>query len=64
MSTKIKCKECGDEAISNGHRHNFVSCSCGKSFVDGGDASSRYGGLCLVYDEINNKWIDPFENNN
>lgn len=29
------CKQCKDHLVSR-HRHDFVSCSCGKSFVDGG----------------------------
>jgi len=29
------CRECGDKIISK-NRHDFVSCSCGKISVDGG----------------------------
>lgn len=25
------------------HRHDFVSCSCGTCFIDGGDKYFRYG---------------------
>ena len=31
----IKCPDCGDSIFSNSH-HDFVSCRCGRSFVDGG----------------------------
>lgn len=31
----IKCKFCGD-IIESKHRHDFVTCKCGKVSVDGG----------------------------
>ena len=31
----IKCNHCGD-IIESVHRHDFVTCSCGKCSVDGG----------------------------
>lgn len=31
----ITCPECGDTIYSNS-RHDFVSCKCGKHFIDGG----------------------------
>jgi hypothetical protein len=31
----VICKTCHDE-ISSNHRHDYVTCSCGLSFVDGG----------------------------
>ena len=40
---KIKCTECGD-VIQSMYRHDFVRCSCGATFVDGGDAYTRCGG--------------------
>jgi len=62
MSTKVKCLHCGDIIESKGHRHNFVSCRCGKTFVDGGDEYSRIGGdKLLLWKENENKWINPFE---
>ena len=47
MKTKIirnraKCLECNDIAESL-HRHDFVSCSCGAMFVDGGKDYFRRG---------------------
>lgn len=38
----IKCKHCGD-VIESKARHDFVTCSCGCVFVDGGLAYSRIG---------------------
>lgn len=50
MGTIGRCKICGDTIESRGHRHNFVACSCGRSFVDGGDDYSRSGGDVEVLD--------------
>lgn len=32
----IKCKNCGDVIVSE-YRHDYVSCSCGRVAVDGGN---------------------------
>ncbi len=32
---KAKCLVCGD-IVESKHRHDFVKCSCGSMFVDGG----------------------------
>ena len=37
------CRKCGDY-IESTHRHDFVTCECGKSFVDGGSVYFRGGG--------------------
>ena len=37
-----KCLKCG-ETIESKHRHDFVSCSCGNLFVDGGKDYIRRG---------------------
>lgn len=29
------------------HRHDFVECACGKSFLDGGDVYFRAGGYTV-----------------
>ena len=47
MSEKIlkntaQCGECGD-IIESRHRHDFVSCTCGSLFVDGGRDYLRRG---------------------
>ena len=31
----IQCKHCGD-VIESAHTHDFIGCSCGRVFVDGG----------------------------
>jgi hypothetical protein len=43
MGYAIKCTECG-EVIVSVHRHDYVTCKCGKTFVDGGTAYLRCGG--------------------
>lgn len=35
-----RCLGCGDE-IESTHRHDFVTCSCGKLSVDGGKVYTR-----------------------
>ena len=39
----IRCKKCGD-VIESKYRHDWVSCSCGACFVDGGYDYCRIGG--------------------
>lgn len=34
-SNQVKCGNCGDEIFS-GYRHDYVTCSCGETSVDGG----------------------------
>lgn len=38
----IRCKLCGD-VIESKYRHDFVTCSCGACFVDGGLCYRRCG---------------------
>lgn len=38
----LKCLECGD-VIESKHRHDWVRCSCGNAFVDGGRVYVRRG---------------------
>ena len=58
MATTIKCLKCGDVITSAGHRHNFVSCSCGHCYVDGGDEYSRVGGDEYLYkDYKTGEWV-------
>lgn len=35
MGTKIKCRNCG-QIIESKYKHDFVTCSCGETSVDGG----------------------------
>lgn len=39
---KIRCKLC-DDVIESKHHYDFVRCSCGNAFVDGGTEYVRYG---------------------
>jgi len=61
VAPKVKCLKCGDE-IQSQHRHDFVECSCGNIFVDGGTDYFRYGGSALtdgsvhIWNEISEKW--------
>lgn len=41
-----ECARCGD-VIESKYRHDFVSCSCGAIFVDGGTDYLRRGGESL-----------------
>lgn len=43
IHNRIKCLKCGD-IIESTHRHDFVQCSCGACFVDGGHDYMRVGG--------------------
>lgn len=38
----LKCSECKEE-IQSTHRHDYVTCTCGAIFTDGGDDYARYG---------------------
>ena len=49
---KIRCTECGD-IIQSMYRHDYVRCSCRKTFVDGGDAYLRCGGSVEIDNEGN-----------
>lgn len=39
---KIRCKLCGD-VIESTYRHDFVECSCGACYTDGGTDYLRIG---------------------
>lgn len=43
IKNSIKCKKCGD-VITSRSVHDFVECSCGSCFVDGGLDYHRVGG--------------------
>ena len=45
---KAMCAACGD-VIESQHRHDFVKCKCGKTFVDGGSDYFRAGGMPIFY---------------
>lgn len=43
IRNSARCRNCGDE-IESKHRHDWVQCSCGAIFVDGGKNYLRSGG--------------------
>jgi hypothetical protein len=47
---KGQCLKCGD-IIQSKHRHDFVQCECGESFVDGGEDYFRAGGYIVAVNE-------------
>ena len=55
--TGIRCPECSEEIYSNS-RHDFVSCKCRDSFVDGGFDYLRYGGLVAAKIEQVTREVD------
>lgn len=55
---KIKCLDCLD-VIESTHRHDFVRCKCGESFVDGGDAYLRVGGNPAIWNDEANDFLLP-----
>jgi hypothetical protein len=44
--SKAVCGQCYGMMESK-HRHDFVRCACGKSFLDGGDDYFRAGGYTI-----------------
>jgi hypothetical protein len=42
LHNSAKCLKCGD-IIESKYRHDFVSCSCGEIFVDGGLEYCHWG---------------------
>lgn len=53
-----QCLECLD-IIESKHRHDFVKCKCGKSFIDGGDDYLRGGGFLVpVLDALDEDMFD------
>lgn len=51
LSNQIKCLSCG-ESIYSVQRHDFQTCSCGKSSVDGGMAYLRRVGDSYTEESI------------
>lgn len=43
IRNRIKCLKCGD-IIESEYTHDWVQCSCGACFVDGGHDYMRVGG--------------------
>lgn len=57
IENKAKCAKCGD-IIESKSRHEFVSCSCGAIFVDGGTDYIRRGGNPEDFDKEFDKELD------
>ena len=47
--SKAQCLDCQD-IIESKYRHDFVRCSCGNSFLDGGDDYLRASGKLVILD--------------
>ena len=45
--SKAQCLDCED-IIESKHRHDFVRCGCGNSFLDGGNSYIRAGGRIVI----------------
>jgi len=58
VRNSAKCRKCGDE-IESRSVHDFVYCSCGAIFVDGGREYLRRGGASL--DDIEDTSIEVEE---
>ena len=52
----IKCLKCGD-VIESTYRHDWVQCSCGACFVDGGRDYMRVGGNYEDWEDMS-EWED------
>ena len=56
--SKAQCLDCQD-IIESKHRHDFVKCKCGNSFIDGGDEYFRVSGKVVILD--GEKRLSPME---
>ena len=59
MRNRAQCMKCKD-SIESKSRHDFVMCSCGEIFVDGGQDYFRWG----ANDVANFRRIDDEDTNN
>lgn len=55
--TGVKCLECGDEIYST-YRHDYRTCNCGDTFIDGGSDYLRYGSKNLNKVETVQREVD------
>lgn len=53
IRNRARCLKCGD-IIESKYRHDFVKCSCGSIFVDGGNDYWRCGGNFDFFERIDN----------
>jgi hypothetical protein len=64
--SKAQCLDCED-VLESKHRHDFVKCKCGNSFLDGGDDYVRGGGNLLpLLDEAfdDDSFLDDYDDYN
>ena len=54
IRNRIKCLKCGD-IIESKYTHDWVQCSCGACFVDGGHDYMRVGGNKEDWEDMS-KW--------
>lgn len=58
VENSIRCLQCGD-VITSKHRHDFVTCSCGRSSVDGGSDYLRRVGDSWEELSTSEPWREP-----
>lgn len=51
LVNRARCKRCGD-VIESTSVHDFVTCSCGAIFVDGGNEYARRGGFPEDFEDL------------
>jgi hypothetical protein len=65
MNTKgpLMLATCCNSVIQSQHRHDFVRCMCGQSFVDGGNSYLRCGGdvRVLELEDVDKLLHDAYE---
>ncbi len=54
IRNSARCRRCGDHVVSK-HRHDFVTCKCGKISVDGGLDYLRRVGEASSFEDTS-KW--------
>lgn len=58
LRNALRCKKC-QTVIESKHRHDFVSCSCGAIFVDGGHEYVRWGGNLEDIEDLSEFAAEP-----
>ena len=64
--SRAQCLDCED-ILESKHRHHFVKCQCGNSFLDGGDDYVRGGGNLLpLLDDMfdDDSFLDDYDDYN
>ena len=62
IANKARCRKCGD-VIESKSVHDFVTCSCGAIFVDGGHEYCRQGGWPEDFEDLSVWEHIPDDNN-